>query len=306
MPRHNHSDQLSKNILRDALSRASTAETEVEVLAATQRIDVYAVPDPAREAERGEMGLLGWLSAEPSLFEVFRNTPSLARVRDCLRKQLTWHHELGRRARASSGQVAEEDASADVPETVPFPWLAVIGPGLPETVLDLYGCKAVRLGVYEAIAGLQMRVVVLAELPRARDTLLLRLLGSGRVLREALADLAALPEDAWERSVTTPLLLHFGLIQDGLPAAGEEETVSEEIRAWYEDYQRKQEKLQADKLLEGEARALLATLRARAIPVPDAARERILAERDPERLERWVERAAVASSLVDVIEDHPS
>jgi hypothetical protein len=178
-------------------------------------------------------------------------------------------------------------------------------------VLDLYGCKEVRPGVHEAVAAIQMRVVALAELPRARDTLLLRLLGAGRVLREALADLAALPKGAWERGVTTPLLLHFGLIQDGLPAAGEEEDVSEEIRAWYEDYLRKQEKLQADKLnqgrvegeVKGEARALLATLRARGIQVPDAARERILAEKDPERLERWVERAAVASSLADVLDD---
>jgi hypothetical protein len=56
---------------------------------------------------------------------------------------------------------------------------------------------------------------------------------------------------------------------------------------------------------EGEARALLAALRVRGIPVPDAARERILAERDPERLERWVERAIVATSLAEVI-DEPS
>ena len=55
----------------------------------------------------------------------------------------------------------------------------------------------------------------------------------------------------------------------------------------------------------GEARALLAALRVRGIPVPDAARERILAERDPERLERWVERAIVATSVAEVI-DEPS
>ena len=53
----------------------------------------------------------------------------------------------------------------------------------------------------------------------------------------------------------------------------------------------------------GEARALLAALRVRGIPVPDVARERILAERDPERLERWVERAVVACSLADVLDD---
>jgi hypothetical protein len=60
---HNRSDQFGKNILRDALSRASTAETEVEVLAATQKIDIYSVPDPARAAERTQMGLLGKLEA---------------------------------------------------------------------------------------------------------------------------------------------------------------------------------------------------------------------------------------------------
>jgi hypothetical protein len=53
----------------------------------------------------------------------------------------------------------------------------------------------------------------------------------------------------------------------------------------------------------GEARALLAALRVRGIPVPDVARERILAEKDRERLERWVERAVVASSLAEVLDD---
>src|SRR5262245_55109407 len=96
---HNLSDQFTKNLLRDALSRASAAETEVEVLAATQKIDVYSVPDPARDAQRAEMGWLGELSARPAIFEPYRNTPGLRLGRHCLRKQLTWHHELERRAR---------------------------------------------------------------------------------------------------------------------------------------------------------------------------------------------------------------
>ena len=56
---------------------------------------------------------------------------------------------------------------------------------------------------------------------------------------------------------------------------------------------------------EGEARALLTVLRGRGIAVPDAARERILAQKDPERLERWLEQAIVAASLADVL-DEPS
>jgi hypothetical protein len=58
-------------------------------------------------------------------------------------------------------------------------------------------------------------------------------------------------------------------------------------------------------LTEGTARALLTALRVRGIAVPDAERERILAQKDPEILERWHERAVVAASLAEVL-DPPS
>jgi hypothetical protein len=51
------------------------------------------------------------------------------------------------------------------------------------------------------------------------------------------------------------------------------------------------------------ARALLTVLRVRGIAMPDAVRERILAEKDPERLERWLEKAAVAASVASVIDE---
>ncbi|WP_437570791.1 hypothetical protein [Sorangium sp. So ce542] len=290
---HNRSDQFAKNMLRDGLSLVSAAETEVEVLAATQKIDVFSVPDPARDAERARMGLLGELAAEPSLFEPFHGTPSLRQVRRCLRKQLTWHHELERRARAAAGAVVpEEDADAPLQPPVAFPALVVISPGRPETVLDAYRCEPAQPGVYHAVPGLVTRVVVLAELPRTRATLMLRLLGSGRVLREALADLAALPDDAWEKSIATPLLIHFRL--GTKEPIDEEDEVSAEIRAWVEEYERK---LRAEEA----ARAVLTALRVRGIAVPDVTRERILAEKDPETLERWLERAVVAASLAEVL-----
>ena len=139
-------------------------------------------------------------------------------------------------------------------------------------------------------------------------------IGRARFRRNAVRLLRArTPPDAWERSIVTPLLLHFGLVSGGPPAANEEDDVSEEIRAWYEDYQRKQEKLRADErdegraegLARGEARALLTVLRGRGFAVPDAARERILAQKDPEQLERWIERAITAASLAEVL-DEPS
>ena len=53
------------------------------------------------------------------------------------------------------------------------------------------------------------------------------------------------------------------------------------------------------------ARAVLTVLRVRGIAVPDVARERILAEKDPARLERWLEKATAAASVAEVI-DAPS
>ncbi|MEP7121427.1 MAG: hypothetical protein ABJE95_10975 [Byssovorax sp.] len=50
----------------------------------------------------------------------------------------------------------------------------------------------------------------------------------------------------------------------------------------------------------GEARSLLIALRVRGIAVPDATRERIQAQRDSEQLDRWLEKAMVATSLADV------
>jgi hypothetical protein len=57
--------------------------------------------------------------------------------------------------------------------------------------------------------------------------------------------------------------------------------------------------------VEEAVRALMTVLRARSIAVPEAARERILAQKDPERLESWLQKAAIAASLADVL-DEPS
>jgi hypothetical protein len=54
---------------------------------------------------------------------------------------------------------------------------------------------------------------------------------------------------------------------------------------------------------EGEAQSVLKVLQARGLVVPDDVRERILAQKDPERLDRWLEKAAVASSVAEVVDE---
>jgi hypothetical protein len=51
------------------------------------------------------------------------------------------------------------------------------------------------------------------------------------------------------------------------------------------------------------AEAILTTLRARGITVPDEARQRIQSQGDSATLERWLERAVVATSIEDVLDD---
>ena len=51
------------------------------------------------------------------------------------------------------------------------------------------------------------------------------------------------------------------------------------------------------------ALAVLTVLRVRGIAVPDTARERILAQKDLSLLERWHERAIVAVSLAEVLDE---
>lgn len=58
-------------------------------------------------------------------------------------------------------------------------------------------------------------------------------------------------------------------------------------------------------LIEARAGAVLEVLRVRGIPVPEDVHQRILAQKDPERLARWHERAILASSADEVI-DEPS
>ena len=55
--------------------------------------------------------------------------------------------------------------------------------------------------------------------------------------------------------------------------------------------------------VEEAARAVLTVLRVRGIAVSDAARERVLAQKDTTRLEQWLENAAVATSAEEVLRE---
>src|SRR6185436_5574508 len=110
----------------------------------------------------------------------------------CLRKHLAFCHVLSLRK-----------------PPPPAPWQWVMSAGRPAAAvpgLRLHRSKRGGPGIYQAAPWLRTSVVMVTELPVRRDTLLVRLMGAGRVLRQAIAEIAALPEDAPERGVALPVL----------------------------------------------------------------------------------------------------
>jgi hypothetical protein len=79
----------------------------------------------------------------------------------------------------------------------------------------------------------------------------------------------------------------------------EQEFIMAMLKSWEEG----KAEARVEARAETQANAVLTVLRVRGIAVPDAARERILAQKDLEQLKRWHEKAIVASSIGEVLDD---
>jgi hypothetical protein len=147
---------------------------------------------------------------------------------------------------------------------------------------------------------------VAGELLRERETILVRRMAGGAALAATVADLAALPAGALERLVAAAdvLALRAMLAQKSKRTREEEEAFIVNTQDAFEQLQEEWRRKGRDEgRVEEAARAVLTALRVRGIAVPDAAREQILAEKAPGRLERWLERAILAASVAEVLEE---
>jgi hypothetical protein len=95
------------------------------------------------------------------------------------------------------------------------------------------------------------------------------------------------------------------------PGPNEQEFITAMLKSWEEGKAEARAEGRAEGLAEARAETqveerttiLLTVLRVRGIEVPAGARERILAEKDLDRLQRWFEKAIVASTIGDVFDD---
>jgi hypothetical protein len=230
-------DQYVKGVSRDTLSPHGVVRHQHEIAVAAQQADVYFEPHPrrARQRKRHERpGLLGRMAAVACLLEHFHGTPGVDEIRACVRKLLALHH-------LRKLEAERQGAPAPV-----FPRLWALSPGRPQSVIEGFTLAPMAhwpAGFLEAAPALGLYVVVLRDLPRDRDTLLLRLLCAGAVMNEALRELARLPTSAWEREVVLPHLIawRMEMPQDLHARAPEEKDFLMSTDELYEQWKRKVE-----------------------------------------------------------------
>jgi hypothetical protein len=297
----NRFDQLGKLISKEALGASGPTVAHDEISPEAQYADIRHEPDPACAAERERLGLLGQIASTPCLIELYSHTPDGAEFRACLGKHLAFWQQRARKTRArKQPQSALVEPSlwvvaAGTPTALMAKLKLAPAPGWPPGVY-LFGDDVLRVGLVAA-----------SQLPRERSTLLVRLMAAGPLLPHAIVELSALPKDAHERIVADQILLRLHHALEKKPSRTPEEQEFSVImeNTWEKARELGEKQGQKQGSLEARAHAVLTVLRVRGIPVPDAERERILAEKDPDRLERWLERAIVEMSLAAVL-DEPS
>jgi hypothetical protein len=187
----------------------------------------------------------------------------------------------------------------------PLPTQWVISSGRPDAGIDGLGFRPMTAGIrgiYESPPLQYTRLVVVSELPVARDTLLMRLFGAGSVLKHAISELQALPAEAPERRLALPVLLRLRLT---VPTDSAQHTSDDQeflmntqdiVETW------RQAAIQ-EGLEQGERKVLLRQLRRRFGAEVDGEIERRVAAAPAEQVEVWIDRVLSAGTLAELLAD---
>ena len=275
-------DQYAKDTLRALLTPVGPLDIEKEVRPEAQRVDLFFTPARDRIAKLTLLGLLGRLTRRPCSLEHFHNTPAGLIIIECLRKHLNLCHLLS--------------LEPIPPPAMPLVW--VLSSGRPDGALAGLGLTQGRgwpRGVYLAPSLLRLGVVAINELREERDTLLLRLLGSGRTLKRATAELRRLPPDALEVQVVLPILIRYHLEAATDPDRTSEDkeflmSTQDVVAMWEQRVRQEGLDKGRQEMAVAARQALLVLYEVRfGLPAPEVVRARLNETSDPGVLGRWIE-----------------
>ncbi|MEO1271863.1 MAG: hypothetical protein AAFX99_27530 [Myxococcota bacterium] len=183
-------DTFAKEALGMTLKTLGHVEPQKTIAAYPQYADLWFEPHahPPRVLHP-TLHLLAHMGRKAALFEPFSTNPDRERLLDVLCKSLTLHRQLRNSASRSNSEETQHYQRAHT-------W--VLSPGKPGTTLAAFKAEPdteLGRGFYRLPEPLACHVVVLRQLPRCDETLLLRLMGRGKTLKDAADDLAALLPD---------------------------------------------------------------------------------------------------------------
>ncbi|MFN7529322.1 MAG: hypothetical protein ACK5QA_18145 [Dolichospermum sp.] len=179
-------DQFAKQYLTELLTPYGQVETSKDITAEVRQIDLLFIPSPQPAQSLEKLGLLGKMATNYAIFEPFRNPVSKSEIRSCIGKLFDVHADLERQAKRNETRINETE----------LPQLWIFTPTASVDILESFNGTLDETnwgkGIYFLSAGLKTVVVVIHQLPSTPETLFLRVLGRGKVQRQAVEELEAL------------------------------------------------------------------------------------------------------------------
>ncbi|TAE57485.1 MAG: hypothetical protein EAZ76_07155 [Nostocales cyanobacterium] len=179
-------DQFAKQYLTELLTPYGQVETSKDITAEVRQIDVSFIPSPDSSQSLETLGILGKMAENSAIFEPFRNPVSKSEIRSCVGKLFDIHAELERQAKRNDTRINETE----------LPQLWIFTPTASTDILESFnGTLDIENwgeGTYFLPKGFKTVLVVIHQLPSTPETLFLRILGRGKVQKQAVEELEAL------------------------------------------------------------------------------------------------------------------
>jgi len=183
-------DQFAKQYLTELLTPYGQVETSKDITAEVRQIDLLFIPSPQPGQSLEKLGLLGRMATNYAIFEPFRNPVSRSEIRSCIGKLFDVHADLERQAKRNETRINETELAQ----------LWIFTPTASVDILESFNGTLDETnwgkGIYFLSTGLKTVVVAIHQLPSTPETLFLRVLGRGKVQRQAVEELEALANNS--------------------------------------------------------------------------------------------------------------
>jgi hypothetical protein len=180
-------DQFAKQYLEELLAYLGQVQTSRDIPSEVRQVDVYFVPRDSPSTAPENLGILAQMATTAGLFEVFRNPPTPAEVRNCILKLYSLQGDLLRQARREQKSLTESD----------LPRLWILSPSCSSRLVNGFAAELDpsgnwMSGMYFMSELQRTALVAIDQLPANPNTLWLRVLGRGTTQQQAIQELLTL------------------------------------------------------------------------------------------------------------------